>query len=321
MIITAPGKIILFGEHAVVYDKLGIVTAVNLRAKITAEEAGETTLTYADGTFKINREDMAQVKQKVDRLIEEKKYSELKRLATDSLFSLKNVLSHSINEKDYCIKIESEIPMASGLGSGSAVFACLAAIYKNNLEEIRQVSYLGDVVAHGGTPSGIDNSAVVYGRYLLFRKSEGIKRLDIGLEPSIVIGHTGIRGSTAVTVSHVRENIERFMPHIDEIEKVAQRGLIALQDNDLGLVGKLMNENQTLLEKIEVSHPKLEELIEIARKNGALGAKLSGGGGGGVMIALCKDKDSEAKVKKAIEDNGCKAYIANLGAEGLRVVR
>jgi mevalonate kinase len=204
------------------------------------------------------------------------------------------------------------------MGSSSAVFACIGALFKKDLEAIREISYMGDVLVHGGTPSGIDNSAVVYGRYLAFRKSEGPKKLRIAVEPPIVIGHTGIKSSTAKTVGYVRENIGRFMPYIERIDEISRKGLTALQKNDLPSVGRLMNENQKLLERIEVSHPKLEELIEIARENGALGAKLSGKGGGGVMFALCKDRAHQQKIREAFENAGFKAYSASLGAEGVR---
>ncbi len=317
MIVTAPGKVILFGEHAVVYDQLGIASAVNLFVNLKADDANQTTVKDGEISFKVDRNELEEIKLEVDGLIAERNYNILKELSTDRAFCLKNVFGHCIDENDYRIVIECGIPESAGLGSGSAIFASLGAVYSDDLEEIRKISYLGDIVAHGGTPSGIDNSAVVYGNYLSFKKSDGLKRLTLRSEPLIVIGHTGVKASTAKTVGYVRDNIDRFMPDIKRIGEVSKKGLVALEKNDLVMLGKLMNENQELLEKIEVSHPKLEELIGIARANGALGAKLSGKGGGGVMIALCKNQSDQAKIKSAFEQAGHKAYSARLGAKGL----
>jgi len=317
MIVTAPGKIILFGEHAVVYDQLGVASAINLYVRLTAEEAGETIVTAGEVNFKVDRDELEEIKLEVDGLIAENNYTVLRELSTDKEFCLKHTLSRCISHKNYRIDIDCGIPESAGLGSGSAVFACIGAIYKNDLADIQRISNLGDIVAHGGIPSGIDSSVVVYGNYLSFKKSEGMKRLKIGAEPLIVIGNSGVKTSTAKTVVHVRENIDRFMPYIEKIGEISKKGLSALQEKNLPALGKLMNDNQALLEKMELSHPKLEELIEIARANGALGAKLSGKGCGGIIIALCKSQQDQTKIKKEFENAGFKAYSAALGTKGL----
>ncbi len=315
--VSAPGKLILFGEHAVVYDQLGVASAINLHANLTAEESEETSVEDGEVCFKVDRDELAEIKLEVEGLIAENNHQVLRELSMDKEFCLKHALSRCISHKDYQMMIDCRIPEAAGLGSGSAVFACIGAVYKNDLADIQRISHLGDIVAHGGIPSGIDSSVVVYGNYLSFKKSEGMKRLKIGVEPLIVIGHSGIKTSTAKTVGHVRENITKFMPYIERIGEISQKGLVALQRKNMPLLGKLMNENQALLEKMELSHPKLEELIEIARANGALGAKLSGKGGGGVVAALCKDASDQARIKGGFESAGFKAYSARLGAEGL----
>jgi len=318
MIVTAPGKVILFGEHAVVYNQLGIASAIDLHARLTAEEAGETTVKDGEVSFKVDRDELEEIKLEVDGLIAENNHNVLRELSRDKEFCLKHTLSRCISHKDYKIDIGCEIPESAGLGSGSAVFACIGAIYKNDLADIQRISNLGDIVAHGGIPSGIDSNVVVYGNYLSFKKSEGMRRLKIEAEPSIVIGHSGVKTSTAKTVGFVRENIDRLMPYIEKIGEVSRKGLTAIQERNLPLLGKLMNENQSLLEKMELSHPKLEELIGIAKASGALGAKLSGKGGGGVVIALCKNRAGQAKIKRDFENAGFQAYSASLGVEGIK---
>jgi mevalonate kinase len=96
MFVSAPGKLILFGEHAVVYDKLGIVTAVNLRATVKAEEAKETSVKDGDVFFKVDRTELSSIRDKVEKLIEEKNYEKMKELSTDKTFCLKNVLSRCL---------------------------------------------------------------------------------------------------------------------------------------------------------------------------------------------------------------------------------
>lgn len=133
----------------------------------------------------------------------------------------------------------------------------------------------------------------------------------------IVIGLSGVESLTLKMVSKVRHSWENNKPMYDQIfnqiDDIALRGVRAIQSYDLPLLGDLMNLNQGLLNALQVSTWELEELIEIARQNGAIGAKITGGGGGGAMIALCPDNAD--KVANAMTNAGYEAMITEIGKE------
>jgi hydroxymethylglutaryl-CoA reductase len=171
-------------------------------------------------------------------------------------------------------------------------------------------------VAHG-TPSGIDNTVATFGQPLIYRKGEPpqFRSLDLPQPINFVIGMTGIESLTAKMVARVRDGRDRnrdvYDTMIKGIDAVAGQAIDALKRNDLERLGELMNVNQGLLNGLQVSSWELEELIQIARENGALGAKLTGGGGGGSMIALCPDNGAE--VIRAMHDAGYQAMEVRIG--------
>ncbi len=154
-------------------------------------------------------------------------------------------------------------------------------------------------MAHG-SPSGLDNTLACYGKALVFRPGDPplVEPLNIREPIPAVIGMTGYEGLTAKTVGRVREAWQQdkklYERIFDQIDALTLRGIQAIQDNDLPTLGELMNICQGMLNALQVSTPELEKLCDIARENGALGAKLTGGGGGGSIIAIC-DGDTEPR--------------------------
>lgn len=289
IIASSPGKAILFGEHAVVYGKLGIVASINKRAYVEVSDGNSIKL------------------------------YDYKNPDKNVLRPIKLIINKITKNPKINIKIKSKIPKKAGLGSSSAVFTALTAAlskYCNkNLskKEIEKIACLGDKIAHG-KPSGIDTNIATYGGFGIFTKKQGFKKLRIKKNLPVVIGNTGIKSPTRSMVLKVKKGIKKNMIFINEMHNISKSAIKAIKNYDLSLIGELMNENQEYLRKIGVSHPRIEKLIQIALKNSALGAKLTGGGGGGCIIALAEDEKSQTKIKKSIKNS----FIAKLGVEGIR---
>jgi len=333
---SAPAKVILFGEHAVVYDKLGIAAAVGIRSFVKIRESKDKFITVIDNRLHLTQTwteaEVLKLKYFVDESRKKEDYESLRQLSKESVFSpIKYIISLFIDEHGFVpfeLSLDSKIPMTSGMGSGSSLFASIAAavagFYRLNIQkkEISDITYQGDIIAHGGTPSGIDNNTVVYGGYIAFRKSEKVKVLDIEQKIPIVIGSTGIKGNTAELVAGVRSLIKEKPEKkkiLDEIGDISQRSIDFIKNGNLEELGVLMNKNHTLLRELGVSHPLVEGLCEAACNAGALGAKLSGAGGGGIMIALADSKESQEKIAEAIKKSGGDAIITDIGVEGVRL--
>jgi hydroxymethylglutaryl-CoA reductase len=302
---TAYGKVILLGEHAVVYGTHAVAAPIQLaiQAKVHPGDDGVYLLIPRWG-----------VEEKLHKG-EEHKYS-----IYESLDLILNRLK--LQNEDMKIEIFPHIPRAAGLGGSAAlavaIIRALAQFYNLKLqnEEISQLAYESELIAHGSA-SGIDNTLATYGQFTLFKKGEPPFMQNIKVKKPIpmVIGLSGVESLTAKMVAKVREGREKNGKLYDEIfEEINNLSLLsvgAIENNDLTKLGDLMNLNQGLLNAIQVSSPELEEIIAVARKNGAIGAKLTGAGGGGAAIALCPG--TEERVSMAIRKAGYHSVITQLG--------
>ena len=302
---TAPGKIILFGEHAVVYGKPAIAIPVSGMRATAWSETSKNGLTInaldLDEKFKINDND-----------------NQFTVLAQAILARTNQ------NEPNLTINLSSKLPQGSGMGSSAAtstaVCRALSGHFGVNLaeNEISELVFDAEKVVHG-TPSGIDNTVVAYEMPVYFIKGKKPETFEPGKKFFLVIGDTGIEASTKETVSNVRNNWKKepglMDGYFDEIERITKQGKIAIENGNEKMVGEMMDENHELLNSIGVGHDKLEKLIEIAKNTEALGAKLTGGGGGGNMVALAKDKKAQKKIHDAITEAGYRAYQTSFGEE------
>jgi hydroxymethylglutaryl-CoA reductase len=302
---TAYGKVILLGEHSVVYGTHAIAAPIQLaiQANVHPGKDGVYLLIPRWG-----------VEEKLQKGVNHK-YS--------IYHSLDLILSRlNLQNEDMEIEIFPHIPRAAGLGGSAAlavaIIRALAQYYKINLtnEEISQLAYESELIAHGSA-SGIDNTLATYGQFTLFKKGDPpfMKEVKVPEPIPMVIGLTGVESLTAKMVAKVREGREKNEKLYDEIfEEINNLSLMsveAIEDFNLGKLGDLMNLNQGLLNALQVSSPELEEIIAIARKNGAIGAKLTGAGGGGAAIALCPG--SQEKVSMAIRKAGYNTVVTKLG--------
>jgi hydroxymethylglutaryl-CoA reductase len=299
------GKIILFGEHAVVYGSRAIAAPVpySVRARVVDADDGVWLVVPRWGVEQRLRKDP----------VRQMSFEIPAALILDEL---------GLADRSMRIEVFPEIPRAMGLGGSAAaavaIIRALDAHFGLGLsdEAVNELAFRSECIAHG-TPSGIDNTVATFGRPLVYRKGDSPQFHFLQrVEPiTFVIGMTGVEGLTAKTVARVREGRERNRDVYDTvfrgIDAVTLQAVDALKKHDLERLGELMNINQGLLNGLQVSSWELEELIQIARENGALGAKLTGGGGGGSMIALCPD--NAATVIEAMQHAGYQAMEVQIG--------
>jgi mevalonate kinase len=322
VIASAPAKVILFGEHFVVYGEPAIVTAIDRRAYATVEKRSDKRLYlrsanlslsgyFDNGNFKVEQGDFREAIIKFEPI----------RLAVEK------VMEKCGEKAGLNIEINSAVPVAAGLGSSAAVVAAVTkavgALLNLELskEEVFRITFQSEKIVHG-SPSGIDPAISTFGGTLLFQMDTGFKPLEVKADIPLVIGYTGVERSTRTQVEKVRDIRDKY-PYVIEPMMHAARELVlravdALKDNDLETLGELMNINHALLYGLGVSDESLEWLISAARKAGALGAKLTGAGGGGCMIALTRSEEIE-KVVEAIQRAGGRPFIARKTEEGVKV--
>ena len=294
---AAPGKIILFGEHAVVYGQPALAVPVTqVQAEVRIDRI------FSPG-IRINAPNI-QLNEKLDAL------APTHPLAATVRNTLHALEVDSLNS--VAILIRSSIPVASGLGSGAAVSVAIVRALATHLqkeltdEQVSALAFETEKLYHG-TPSGIDNTVVTYAKPVYFVKGQPIELLQVKHPFTIVIGDTGIPASTKESVRDVRiqhhkkpDRYETLFATIGSIAKTARQLIESGMPESLG---PLMDENHAMLRSMKVSSPELDHLVEAARERGALGAKMSGGGRGGNMIALVQASKAGA-VARALKEAG-----------------
>jgi len=293
---VASGKVILLGEHAAVYGKH--VLALPVEAAITARVAERVS----GIRMSIPRWDIQQ--EWLPGQPAPSGAAAVVALITEKL----GVASHGFE-----LHIHSRIPAAMGLGSSAALAVAVIRAFNNLLRrkmsdiEVDKLAFECERLAHG-TPSGIDNNIATYGEPVLFSKGSRSRTKPVKLAevPPLVVAASGIKGSTKEQVAGVKFRYERspqlYETIFDEIDEISVAGSVALRECDYEQLGALMNVCHGLLNALEVSMPELEKMIDIARKNGAIGAKLTGAGGGGSIVALCPGKENN--VAHALQEAG-----------------
>ncbi|PIV09355.1 mevalonate kinase [Candidatus Roizmanbacteria bacterium CG02_land_8_20_14_3_00_36_15] len=305
---SAPGKLMLFGEHAVVYNRPCIVTAVSSRIQVAIEQT--------PGRFKI---DAPQVKDV--RFVEE----------TIRVFKNKFKTGNGLS-----IKTQSDFSYQYGFGSSSAVtvatILAMSKLYHLNLS-LKNIFSLGYQVALNiqGVGSGFDIAAATYGGTIYFltggKKIEPVPVKNINL----VIGYSGVKADTPKIVkslklkvspkgrsSYGRKNQKsKYVKIFNQITEIVEDAKKKLVNKNWQRVGKLMNYNHQLLQKLEVSTEKLDKMCQAAVGAGAYGAKLSGAGGGDCMISLVS-KDKRNLLEQAIEKAGGQIINVDNNAEGVK---
>lgn len=298
---SASAKIILLGEHAVVYGKPAIAIPVSgLRATVSVEENQipgqglQVIVADLNQQFGVSGLENSASQNPLEKTVE---------------YILKFLQASPPN---VTVTIRSDIPIASGLGSGAAVSTALARAIILALNQPLDRTCLNEIIyevekIHHGTPSGIDNTVVVYECPVYFIRNHPIQMISIAEPFTFIIADTGKSALTRVAVGDVRElynsNPSGIQWILDKIEELVLKARQAIESGELAELGALMTANHSLLQELTVSSPELDKLVQAALDGGALGAKLSGGGRGGNMIALVTP-DTTASVREKLLEAG-----------------
>jgi len=301
---SAPGKIILFGEHAVVYGRPAIavpLTQVQAKAFVFPEPhmpSGNINIQAPNLGLEVNLSELP---------INHPLAAAIQGVLTEIDISRPPALT---------LRVTSSIPLAAGLGSGAAVSAAIIRALSSFLGHPLPDQRVSDLVfevekIHHGIPSGIDNTVITFEIPVFFirddLKGNTIETIKIAKPFTLVIADTGISSPTSTTVGDVRFAWENNPVHyeqlFDEIGKVVLDARSAIENGHIEALGTLMNKNHSLLIDIGVSSPELDHLVLTARTTGALGAKLSGGGRGGNIIALT-DSSTSGYLADSLEKAG-----------------
>src|SRR6266508_329735 len=317
---SAPGKIILFGEHGVGYGRPALAVPVTqVHADVEVLDSPRVGIWIEAPDVNLHAEVNSLPSDHPLAAVINKFYAPL---SSPHFRFLKMGGQRGIE-----IKISSTIPVASGLGSGAAVTVALTRALSSYLnysvtdEAVNAFTYEIEKLHHG-TPSGIDNTVVTYAKPGYFikhppspdRKGAGgeVETFKVGQPFTIVIADTGISAPTKESVSDVRRlwmnDKSRWETVFDKIGEISFTARRAIEAGKPEVLGELMNENHALLQKLTVSSLELDRLVETARNAGALGAKLSGGGRGGNMIALVEPAIAET-VSSSLKEAGAKNTI------------
>lgn len=308
---SAPAKIILLGEHAVVYGQPAIAVPVSsLRAAaraLPAEDGGGTRIIAVEATGAL----AAAVGQQA---MDEAFVALLEQMQARLAQPLPNLI----------VELRSSIPIASGLGSGAAVSAAIARAVSAALGQPFDNAALNELVyetekLHHGNPSGIDNTVVVYEQPVYFVRGLPIEPITIGAPLHFVIGDTGQASLTRLAIAAVRELFDREPERIggilEQISALVKAGRAAIETGDAAALGEQMTQNHALLQALTVASPELDRLVAAALEAGAFGAKLSGGGRGGNMIALVSP-EAQPQVETALRAAGAaRSYTTTVSSQ------
>lgn len=303
--VAGHGKVVLLGEHAVVYGSHAIAAPIPLAVRAKVDKSTKPGVHLLIPPWGVD-----------GRLHRQDSQNSLHR----SLHAILTKLG--LEERDMVIKVYPNLPRAMGLGGSAALAVAVVRALSMHFDlklsdiDVNGLAFESEQVAHG-TASGIDNALATFGRFSKFKMGRPplFKPIDVRAPIPIVIGMSGVESLTAKMVAQVRRAWQKNQALYDgifaDIDHLVLEAEKAIAAHDLELLGELMNINQGLLNALQVSSWELEELIEVARKNGALGAKLTGGGGGGSMVALCPD--NQERVAEAMRRAGYKTFCATLG--------
>jgi mevalonate kinase len=294
---SAPGKVFLFGEHAVVYGKRAIACAIDLRTTVEVSRSSRGIRIHS--AFKDEPDKNLYIKTAIKKM------------------------GQYVPIKNLDIIVSSKIPVASGLGSSAAVtVATLGALNEEfqvglSKDDLAFMAYQTELEVQGAA-SPTDTFVSTMGGTVVVPDKKILPPITCG----IVVGHTGISKSTSRMVSRVRTLKEKYPEVIDgimgSIGDISARGEDLIKKNDYRSIGELMNINQGLLDALGITIPELSLQIYAARQHGAYGAKITGAGGGGCMVAICDEKNCR-DIATAIGRSYGDSFISRPTAEGARI--
>ena len=309
-IASAPAKVILFGEHFVVYGQKAILCSIDKRVKITSTKTDEPTISVSSNLGKISVPSSKPIEQINSPLI-------------PFVFVAKKMIDKFNHAGGVDILIESEIPSGVGLGSSSA--CCVAAagsisklFTQYSKEEILNLAIEAEKTIFKET-SGADCTVSTYGGIIEYDKKSGFKKINTKTDLRLVIVNTKIPHSTKKVVTRVKEFIDKNEKTFSELcegeSKIIEKVNLALESGDLKSIGQAMIQNQKYLNQIGVSNETLRKAIDDANKS-SFGSKITGAGDGGCVIAIV-DKSNLVKTLENLKNKNYDCFSVRIDSKGL----
>lgn len=307
---SAPGKVILFGEHFVVFGQKAILGSIDRRVTVTSIKT--------DGKDIIVKSSLGEVSMPTSG-----NYDQVKGSFRPFTYIAKKMIEKFHHDGGLEITIESNIPSGVGLGSSSACCVAAAGSISRLFSDLSKDEILNLAMESERTifreASGADTTVSTFGGIIEYDKESGYNKIESSSDFSLVIANSKQTHSTSKVVSKVKrfkeENKKAFSELCENESKLIETVRTALKENDLVAIGKCMSENQKYLEQIGVSNEKLESMIKIA-KDTSYGAKLTGAGGGGCIISLT-DESNIGNTLKKLQENNYECFSAKIDFKGL----
>ncbi len=308
---SAPGKIILFGEHFVVHGVKAVLGAINKRVTVISKK-NETQSILIKSSLGEKTIPISESLENIDSMFK------------PFFFIAKKIINENSFSNGIDIEIQSEIPIGAGLGSSSACCVAAAASISNLFSNLQKNQILDLAIAAEQTifpnTSGADCTVSVFGGIIDYQKDSGYKIIETEHEFDFIVVNSKKPHSTNIVVDRVNkfknENKEIFNDLCDDESKLIKQAVMSLQEFDLETIGKCMSQNQIFLEQIGVSNDLLLAIVKLVEKF-TFGAKITGAGDGGCIIALT-DKNKKESIIQQIKTE-YEAYPVIIDKIGMQV--
>jgi mevalonate kinase len=296
----ACGKIILLGEHAVVYGVPAIAVGIDRGAiaRVTAMDRGPSRLFVRGWDISVRENEEGH----------------------DLARAFRALLDAAPPSGPHWIEVETDLPPGGGLGCSAAMGVAIARALEPGLgdERLLERAMAWECVFHGN-PSGVDAAVASRGGCILFRRGQPLETIRLRSPVHLCVGHTGIAASTKSMVEGVARLRERRPEVVEKsfeaIRTLVSNAKLAIEAGDVFALGRLMDLNQMLLGGLFVSTPEIERVCALAREAGAFGAKLTGAGGGGSVVALVPSRAGAEAVLEAWKGEGFAGFSATVAPE------